>query len=141
MSGTLDLGGLIPLVRHKGLGDSPGHPVGDGTEPRCFLCMGVTMCLVPPKSLSGGRPLHAAAASLLGVALAQGAAPHHHGGDRGGDAEMDTGGGGGSGGGGGGGGGGGYEPKWASKLRKRQGLAYTAPATSSTRILNPPFLS
>jgi hypothetical protein len=35
MSGTLDLGGLIPLVRHKGPADSPGHPVeGDAV----YIC-------------------------------------------------------------------------------------------------------
>ena len=62
MSGTLDLGGLVPLVRHKGLTDSPGHPVSGDAR---YMCTGVATCLMD-KEATTGRPLHSAAASLLG---------------------------------------------------------------------------
>ena len=73
---------------------------------------GVTLCLMAAGATTG-RPLHSAAASLLGVALAQGAAPHHRresfaGMDADGMDTTEAGGGGDS-----------SELKWASLLRKR----------------------
>ena len=68
--GTLDLGGEFVAVRHAGEEDSPGCVLPECDARR--VCVGVTTCLMEPGT-SSGKPLHAAAASLLGVALAQGA--------------------------------------------------------------------
>jgi hypothetical protein len=85
-SGVLDLGGETPVIRYvpetktkteKNHGNenrdadepkSPGFAVTGWTSE--FLCLGATTCLMEAGSTSG-RPLHAAAASLLGLALAQ----------------------------------------------------------------------
>ena len=86
-SGVLDLGGDAPVVRYvpvekdetkdekdsknvpeKSKFKSPGCVVADGDA--AFLCIGATTCLMAEGATSG-RPLHAAASSLLGVALAQ----------------------------------------------------------------------
>ena len=72
MAGTLDLGGHVPRVRHDG---GKGGGAGWEVDPGCkfaYICAGVATCLMEPGA-STGRPLHAAAASLLGVALHQGA--------------------------------------------------------------------
>ena len=72
MAGTLDLGGRVPRVRHDG---GEGGGAGWEVDPGCkfaYICAGVATCLMEPGA-STGRPLHAAAASLLGVALHQGA--------------------------------------------------------------------
>ena len=72
MAGTLDLGGHVPRVRHDG---GEGGGAGWEVDPGCkfaYICAGVATCLMEPGA-STGRPLHAAAASLLGVALHQGA--------------------------------------------------------------------
>ena len=87
-SGVLDLGGEAPVIRyvaetrtsardenengvaakHSPKPISPGFTVTGWTSE--FLCLGATTCLMEAGSTSG-RPLHAAAASLLGLALAQ----------------------------------------------------------------------
>ena len=87
-SGVLDLGGEAPVIRyvaetrtsardenehgvdakHSPKPISPGFAVTGWTSE--FLCLGATTCLMEAGSTSG-RPLHAAAASLLGLALAQ----------------------------------------------------------------------
>ena len=72
MAGTLDLGGHVPRVRHDG---GEGGGAGWEVDPGCkfaYICAGIATCLMEPGA-STGRPLHAAAASLLGVALHQGA--------------------------------------------------------------------
>jgi hypothetical protein len=90
-AGVLDLGGEAPVVRHVPCvteggegGDLPGDEKKTKPKPSApktpgcavtdgdaaFLCIGATTCLMEPGATSG-RPLHAAAASLLGVALAQ----------------------------------------------------------------------
>ena len=72
MRGTIDLGAPVPLVRHAGVDASPGYPVDERSD-AALVCAGTVGCLMRPGDTTG-RPLHSAAASLLGVALAQHAA-------------------------------------------------------------------
>ena len=79
MAGTLDLGGHVPRVRH-GVGENSAGWAIDADCKFAYICAGVATCLMDPGA-STGRPLHAAAASLLGVALHQGAERRRLGGD------------------------------------------------------------
>jgi len=79
MAGTLDLGGHVPRVRH-GVGENSAGWAIDADCKFAYICAGVATCLMDPGA-STGRPLHAAAASLLGVALHQGAERRRRGGD------------------------------------------------------------
>jgi hypothetical protein len=83
MAGTLDLGGHVPRVRHGAIVPRETQSAGWAIDADCkfaYICAGVATCLMDPGA-STGRPLHAAAASLLGVALHQGAERRRRGGD------------------------------------------------------------
>ena len=84
-AGVLDLGGETPVIRYAPEEPFSGKKRGDDDDedaiPKSsgfavtgwtseFLCAGATTCLMEAGSTSG-RPLHAAAVSLLGLALAQ----------------------------------------------------------------------